>query len=78
MFRHSSTLLAFVAGLVLAGALVHVAPTGRESATQAVLMDTAPWTQHRASVLLAQETSDMQDLRDAARLAQVGATAGRR
>ncbi len=66
--------LAFAAGFALAAAAALFAPAGPAPRSQAaVAADPAPWTQHRAGPLLAQESAEMRALRAAGRMALIDA-----
>lgn len=72
MVRNVPAILAFAAGFGLAVAAVHLTPASRQPGAQALVAEPAPWTQHRASVLLAQETAELRQLRDSGRMALAG------
>jgi len=72
MTRLHLAALAFAAGFGLVSAAVLLTPDRPGPAFEAVVIaDPAPWTMHRAGVLLAEESAEMRGLRAAGRLAQL-------
>ena len=72
MIRILPSAVAFSLGFAVSSALV-LSGTSEPASVNgpSVLSDAAPWTQHRASPLLAQESLEMRNLRNSNRLAQL-------